>query len=220
MNLNLIVTSSSHLFNLQFQRNHCICDQLFVATRRRKCNYNSTIRCGRYTGIFALSITSIESHFSEKLRRIVKSFGINAQRYMNTYNIYDSVLFCIKIFKFNFFFSRSDTADVVTNKLKEESKAVYLTQLATFVELLPHIKRDLNRMKDITNGLRANASQLSDGLRSVKRELLQSLSKCQMDMCKKVLKEYEIGKLDVNGIDYDQVNVIFVFAHQQIQLDE
>lgn len=84
---------------------------------------------------------------------------------------------------------------------------MYLTQLATFVELLPHIKGDLNRMKDITNGLRANASQLSDGLRSVKRELLQSLSKCQMDMCKKVLKEYEIGKLDVNGIDYDQVNV-------------
>lgn len=111
---------------------------------------------------------------------------------------------------------RLDTADVVTNKLKEESKAVYLTQLATFVELLPHIKRDLNRMKDITNGLRANASQLSDGLRSVKRELLQSLSKCQMEMCKKVLKEYEIGKLDVNGIDYDQVTVNgFVHQHKQ-----
>lgn len=102
---------------------------------------------------------------------------------------------------------------MVTNKLKEESKAVYLTQLATFVKLLPDIKGDLNRMKDITNGLRANASQLSDGLRSVKRELLQSLTKCQMDMCKKVLKEYEIGKLDMNGIDYDQVNFI-AFAHQ------
>lgn len=110
-------------------------------------------------------------------------------------------------FRLKFYVSRVDAADVVTTKLKEESKAVYLTQLATFVELLPHIKGDLNRMKDITNGLRANASQLSDGLRSVKRELLQSLSKCQMDMCKKVLKEYEIGKLDVNGIDYDQVNV-------------
>lgn len=110
-------------------------------------------------------------------------------------------------FRLKFDVSRVDAADVVTTKLKEESKAVYLTQLATFVELLPHIKGDLNRMKDITNGLRANASQLSDGLRSVKRELLQSLSKCQMDMCKKVLKEYEIGKLDVNGIDYDQVNV-------------
>lgn len=93
----------------------------------------------------------------------------------------------------------------MTDKLKEESKAMYLTQLATFVDLLPEIRGDLIRMKDITNGLRSNASQLSDGLRSVKRELLQSLSKCQLDMCKKVLKEYEIGKLDVNGIDYDQV---------------
>lgn len=112
---------------------------------------------------------------------------------------------------------RVDTADVVTNKLKEESKAVYLTQLATFVALLPHIKADLNRMKDITNGLRANASQLSDGLRSVKRELLTSLTKCQMDVCKKVLKEYEIGKLDVNGIDYDQVNFILSFIRYPIK---
>lgn len=52
---------------------------------------------------------------------------------------------------------------MVTTKLKQESKAVYLTQLALFVKLLPEIKDDLIRMKEITNGLRLNASQLSDG---------------------------------------------------------
>lgn len=56
-----------------------------------------------------------------------------------------------------------DTADVVITQLKEKSKAVSLTQLATFVETLPQIEQDLHRMKEITNGLRVNATQLSDG---------------------------------------------------------
>lgn len=44
------------------------------------------------------------------------------------------------------------------------------------------------------------------GLRGVKRELLVALTKCQrVKACQEVLEEYEIGKLDVNGIDYDQV---------------
>lgn len=44
------------------------------------------------------------------------------------------------------------------------------------------------------------------GLRGVKRELLQSLTKCKSKSCKEILEKYEIGKLDMNGIDYDQVN--------------
>lgn len=44
------------------------------------------------------------------------------------------------------------------------------------------------------------------GLRGVKRELLVALTKCQSNKaCQEVLEEYEIGKLDLNGIDYDQV---------------
>lgn len=44
------------------------------------------------------------------------------------------------------------------------------------------------------------------GLRGVKRELLNALTKCQrVKACQEVLEEYEIGKLDMNGIDYDQV---------------
>lgn len=44
------------------------------------------------------------------------------------------------------------------------------------------------------------------GLRGVKRELLLSLTKCKSKSCKEILDKYEIGKLDMNGIDYDQVN--------------
>lgn len=59
------------------------------------------------------------------------------------------------------------------------------------------------------------------GLRSVKRELLVSLNKCKKDICKQVLKEYEIGKLDINGIDYDQVFIVINsfqehFSHSKI----
>lgn len=61
-------------------------------------------------------------------------------------------------------------------QLKEKSKAVSLTQLATFVETLPQIEKDLNRMKDITGGLRVNASQLSDGKRNDFHKLLALLA--------------------------------------------
>lgn len=54
----------------------------------------------------------------------------------------------------------------------------------------------------------------------MKRELLQSLNKCQNKECRDVLEEYEIGKLDVNGIDYDQViellKNVFFWAKSQL----
>lgn len=53
---------------------------------------------------------------------------------------------------------------MVIKQLKEKSKAVSLTQLATFVDTLPQIEKDLRRMKEITAQLRVNASQLSDGI--------------------------------------------------------
>lgn len=45
-----------------------------------------------------------------------------------------------------------------------KSKAVSLIQLGNFVNALPELKNDLTRIKQITVGLRVNASQLSDGL--------------------------------------------------------
>lgn len=65
---------------------------------------------------------------------------------------------------------------MVITQLKEKSKAVSLTQLATFVETLPQIEKDLNRMKEITGGLRVNASQLSDGKRNDFHKLLVLLA--------------------------------------------
>lgn len=63
---------------IQFQRNRRICHKLFAATRHWKCNNNSSLWCVRYTGILALYIAAIESHFGEKLWWTYRSFGINA----------------------------------------------------------------------------------------------------------------------------------------------
>lgn len=52
---------------------------------------------------------------------------------------------------------------MVINKLESESNAYSLTQVANFADSLGQIKIDLNQMRIITNGLRLNASQLSDG---------------------------------------------------------
>ncbi|KAG4077541.1 hypothetical protein HA402_002968 [Bradysia odoriphaga] len=101
----------------------------------------------------------------------------------------------------------SETTDVVIDELEIRSKAHSLTQVANFANSIPQIKIDLNRMRVITNNLRLNASQLSDGLRGVKRELLQSLTKCgaTYQPCRDVLNQFQIGKLDINGIDYNQI---------------
>lgn len=50
------------------------------------------------------------------------------------------------------------------------------------------------------------------GLRGVKRELLLSLTKCGTQQCRDVLVDFEIGKLDINGIDYNQVQKYFFFV--------
>lgn len=44
------------------------------------------------------------------------------------------------------------------------------------------------------------------GLRIVKRELLNALQTCRTNECKQVQKDYEIGRLDENNIDYDKVS--------------
>lgn len=40
----------------------------------------------------------------------------------------------------------------------------------------------------------------------MKRDLLVMLTKCNNKACQDVLNKYEIGKLDANGIHYDQVS--------------
>ncbi len=61
------------------------------------------------------------------------------------------------------FFAFIETTDVVINELEVASKAQSLTQVANFADNLGQIQEDLARMRTITNNLRLNASQLSDG---------------------------------------------------------
>ncbi|XP_063700533.1 prominin-like protein isoform X2 [Culicoides brevitarsis] len=99
----------------------------------------------------------------------------------------------------------NDTGNVVIEKLANESKAIELVRLNNLVKNLNNIQNDLEIMKDETKNLRIRASQLSDGLRGVKRELLTQLSKCNTKDCKAVKEKYDIGRLDTNGIDYNQL---------------
>lgn len=99
----------------------------------------------------------------------------------------------------------NEASDSIIQQLEEESKAEKLNTLNEFVEQLPAIKHNLDRMTMLTRELRVNASQLNDGLRGVKRELLASLTKCGTQECIKVMEDYKIGRLDTNGIDYNSL---------------
>lgn len=101
-----------------------------------------------------------------------------------------------------------DTGNVVIDELNKKSKAIELVRLNKLVSQLPEIQEDLEIFKEETKTLRFRASQLSDGLRGVKRELLTQLSKCNTAECKNIKSQYEIGRLDSNGIDYNQVRFI------------
>ncbi|XP_052873725.1 prominin-like protein [Anopheles cruzii] len=98
-----------------------------------------------------------------------------------------------------------DASGNIIQRLEEESKAEKLTKLYEFVEKLPGIRESLEKMKQLTSDLRITASQLNDGLRGVKRELLTSLNKCGTQECIKVMDDYKIGRLNVNGIDYNSL---------------
>ncbi|XP_046807595.1 prominin-like protein isoform X5 [Lucilia cuprina] len=98
-----------------------------------------------------------------------------------------------------------ETSDFIITQLEQKSMAVSVGYLTDFLKKLPDLQRKLQKMKLITNDLRVYASQLSDGLRGVKRDLLVMLNKCSDQSCKEVLNRYEIGKLDANGIHYDQM---------------
>lgn len=99
------------------------------------------------------------------------------------------------------------TSDYVIDKFNDASQSISFDRLNKFVQTLPNVQNNLERMKRETNVLRANASQLNDGLRGVKRRLLVKLTKCNAQECQDVLEKYEIGKLDVNGIDYNKVSI-------------
>lgn len=98
-----------------------------------------------------------------------------------------------------------DATEQVVTELEKHFSADSLKFLYEFADKLPKIRDSLVRMKGITNELRVNASQLSDGLRGVKRELLVKLTNCGEDVCRDILKKYKIGTLDANGIDYNQL---------------
>lgn len=98
-----------------------------------------------------------------------------------------------------------EASDIIIQRLEEESQAEKLNTLNDFVEQLPAIKDNLDRMTLLTRELRVNASQLNDGLRGVKRELLASLTKCGTQECINVMEDYKIGRLDTNGIDYNSL---------------
>ncbi|XP_035914409.1 LOW QUALITY PROTEIN: prominin-like protein, partial [Anopheles stephensi] len=99
----------------------------------------------------------------------------------------------------------NDASGNIITRLEEESQAEKLTTLYQFVETLPEIRASLEKMKQLTSELRITASQLNDGLRGVKRELLTSLNKCGTQECIKVMDDYKIGRLNVNGIDYNSI---------------
>ncbi|XP_055611924.1 prominin-like protein isoform X3 [Uranotaenia lowii] len=99
----------------------------------------------------------------------------------------------------------NDASEIIISRLEQQSKADNLNTLNEFLGQLPAIRENLDRMTLLTRELRVNASQLNDGLRGVKRELLASLTKCGTQECIDVMENYRIGRLDTNGIDYNSI---------------
>ncbi|XP_070502019.1 prominin-like protein isoform X3 [Chironomus tepperi] len=106
--------------------------------------------------------------------------------------------------KEHLFHTLDKTSETVVAKLDKASNAVSLDTLHDIVESLPQIQSDLLEMNRVSKDMQQKASQLNDGLRGVKRELLNALQQCRTNECKQVQQDYEIGRLDENNIHYDK----------------
>ncbi|XP_015595428.1 prominin-like protein isoform X3 [Cephus cinctus] len=93
---------------------------------------------------------------------------------------------------------------IVAEQLAKYSHAVSLTHLNDLVEHLQDICLDLKTMNNITQELRTNATQLDIDVRSVKKDLLYTLSACSTHYCKQVLQEYKVNHMSVE-VDFDKL---------------
>lgn len=160
---NRLITFHVQLFKQNYSFNVIIAYATNYLLQKGVENATTTARYGVADTQAFLHLTSRHSHHIlvtnyDELTEHLES-KLNGEQMNWLLLLRESLVFNLILYRFVF----AETADKVSNKLKEESKAVYLTQLAVFVKLLPEIKGDLFRMKEITNGLRSNASQLSDG---------------------------------------------------------
>ncbi|XP_076381467.1 prominin-1-A isoform X8 [Megalopta genalis] len=96
-----------------------------------------------------------------------------------------------------------DSGRIVTEQLAKYSNAVSLTNLSDFVTGLESVKNDLSIMQTITKDLRTNASKLAAEVRSVKSDLLHTLSACKTQSCQQVLNDYKVNEMSVD-VEFDK----------------
>ncbi|XP_015513238.1 prominin-like protein isoform X2 [Neodiprion pinetum] len=93
---------------------------------------------------------------------------------------------------------------IVTEQLAKYSDAASLTNLNNIVSGLGEIGNDLKMIKDITQGLRTNATQLEIELRQVKNSLLYTLKECTIQYCQEIRNEYNVNGMAVQ-VHFDKL---------------
>ncbi|CAB3239034.1 unnamed protein product [Arctia plantaginis] len=91
-----------------------------------------------------------------------------------------------------------------TLMLSETSNLMAVSTLNRMVQQLDDVYEDLRTVQNLTNSLRVRAVDLNSGLRKVKNQLLQTLSKCDQPKCLALHNKYKIGQLDTE-IQYSQM---------------
>ncbi|XP_071052205.1 prominin-like protein isoform X2 [Onthophagus taurus] len=102
-------------------------------------------------------------------------------------------------FKDDLFEILDKSSSIVYDQLAKYSNAVAMTQVSSIVEGLKDIQSNLTEMKTITFFLRNHASQLSDALRKVKRDLIHALTQCyQSNECSNLSENINKLEMDVD----------------------
>ncbi|XP_068914419.1 prominin-like protein isoform X4 [Tenebrio molitor] len=93
----------------------------------------------------------------------------------------------------------NESSDIVYDELANYSNATSMTELANVVDKLPGIRDGFIVLKYSTNSLRVYASQLSDAVRKVKKDMLEILKSPECDSfpkCKEINKN--VSSLQTN----------------------
>ncbi|KAL1495015.1 hypothetical protein ABEB36_010505 [Hypothenemus hampei] len=139
--------------------------------------------------------------FPENLNKSI----IDTKTYMDSSNahVHHLLDYNYKEFSGNLTGIMDNATNITMEHLIEYKNAQSLSMIRQFVESLNDINNTLHGLKTETNRLRVYASQLSDSLRKVKRDLSQTLMNCsEMKLCQDLSAKISQLKTD---IDFNRV---------------
>ncbi|KAL3272935.1 hypothetical protein HHI36_014392 [Cryptolaemus montrouzieri] len=196
-----------------YDKKHDLCRRFYLATL--------LIVCGTLLlfGVVCAFVTN--QRLEDGIQNLPNDFRKSVQdtdTFLNATNTQIDILLKtnFKEFYTNINSSLDECSTIVFNELEQISNASSMDDISNIARQFPSIRSDYELLKNSTNDLRIYASQLNDGVRRIKRALLDDLRNCVGEIEQCTALNNDIARLQTN-VDFDKLPDI---NYQIKELDE